>query len=117
MTSAALKTVLALTCALALFAGGYHAGWTRADAARQAEVATLEAGHAQAVAEAERQARERLQAETARAGALAAQLGDAKARLVTQTRDITRRIRNAAKAASGCTFGPEFVGLYNEALG
>lgn len=104
--------------ALAIFGGGYWAGWSRADSAREAEVTTLTAGYAEAHAKAEKEAREHLEEETQRANVLAVQLMGEKKRLAAQTQDITRRIRHAAQAgAAGCSFGPDFVRLYNEALG
>lgn len=104
--------------ALAVFGGGYWAGYSRADSAREAEVATLTAGYAEAYAKAYKEALENLEEETQRANLLAVQLVGEKKRLVAQTQDITRRIRHAAQAgAAGCRFGPDFVRLYNEALG
>lgn len=104
--------------ALAIFGGGYWAGYSRADNARKAEVAALTAGYAEAYAKAERQAREHLEEEIQRANLLAVQLMGEKKRLAVQTQDFTRRIRHAAQAgAAGCRFGPDFVRLYNEALG
>ncbi|MBI4804448.1 MAG: hypothetical protein HY795_04350 [Desulfovibrio sp.] len=104
--------------ALAIFGGGYWAGYSRADMAREAEVASLKEEYAEAYAKAEAEARERLEVETKRANGLAVKLQGAKKQIAAQTQSITRRIRNAAQAgAAGCSFGPDFVRLYNEALG
>ncbi|MFZ5427096.1 MAG: hypothetical protein ACOZEN_08975 [Thermodesulfobacteriota bacterium] len=109
--------LVSILLALALFGGGWWAGFSRADSARVAEVATIRAEHAAAYAEAERQARERLEAETAKVNDLAARLHEEKGRIVVQTKVITRRIKDAARSAAGCSFGPDFVRLFNEALG
>ena len=104
--------------ALAIFSGGYWAGYSWADNARIAEVASLKGEYAEAQAKAEAKARELLESETKRANDLAVKFQGAKKQLAAQTQDITRRIRHAAQAgAAGCSFGPDFVRLYNEALG
>ena len=108
---------MAVLLVLAVVAGGYWAGYSRADAARLAEVAALKAGYAEAYAKAQQEARERLEEETGRANALAVKLQEEKGRIVVQTKVITRRIKDAARSAPGCRFGPDFVRLYNEALG
>jgi len=109
--------LVSILLALAVFGGGYWCGYSRADNARVAEVATIKAEHVAAYAEAERHARERLEEETAKANDLAVRLQQEKGRIVVQTKVITRRIKDAAQSAAGCSFGPDFVRLYNEALG
>lgn len=109
--------LIAVLVALAICGGGYWAGYSRADSARVAEVATIRAEHAQALAIAEQQALERLEEETAKANALAARAQETKTQIVVQTRTITKRIPYAAQSAAGCSFGPDFVQLYNAALG
>ncbi len=113
----ALSPLLALLLALAVFCGGYWAGYSRADAARLAEVAELERGYAEAYAEAQRQARAALEEETRRGAVISASLIEARQALLDRTKDINRRINDAARSAAGCTFGPDFVELYNHALG
>jgi hypothetical protein len=115
---------LAVMVALALaFGRGYRAGFERADTARRVEVAELRAildgwkgEQAKAWAEAERHAREELEAAQARATALALRLDGAKREHAAKVRDITRRIPHAT-AGLDCAFGPDFVRLYNEAIG
>ena len=117
---AALAALVA--CALA-FGTGYRTGFEKADAARRAEVAELtaraeawKAEQAKAWAEAERKAREELEAATGRVNALAARLDRAKRESAAKTNTITRRIPRAT-AGLHCSFSPDFVRLYNEAVG
>ena len=117
------KAVIAVLLAALAFGGGYRTGYGRADAARRAEVAecsarleTWKAEQAQALAAAERTAREQAEAATNRANSLAAKLDASKKAQAAATRDITRRIAHAT-AGLDCTFGPDFVRLYNEAIG
>lgn len=114
---ATVKALAVVLLAAALFGGGYWAGHSRADAVRIAEVASLKAEYSAAQADAERQARERLEQETARANDLAERLQSEKGRIQIVTRTIPRRIPDAARSAAGCSFGPDFVELYNDALG
>jgi len=118
-----LGAVAGLVACLLAFGAGYRTGFDRADAARKAEVAELtaqaetwKAEQAKAWAEAERKAREELAAATNRVNALAARLDGAKCEQAAKIRDITRRIPRAT-AGLHCSFGPDFVRLYNEALG
>ncbi|MGE4539227.1 MAG: cell division protein ZapB [Desulfovibrio sp.] len=111
-----------LACILA-FGVGYRTGYGRADVARRAEVAELKAQaeawkaeQAKAWAEAERKARQELEAAQSRANALAARLDRSKRQSAAKIRSITRRIPHAT-AGLDCVFGPEFVRLYNEAIG
>lgn len=117
---AALAALVA--CALA-FGTGYRTGFEKADAARRAEVAEMtaraevwKAEQAKAWAEAERKAREELEAATGRVNALAARLDRAKRESAAKTNTITRRIHRAT-AGLHCSFSPDFVRLYNEAVG
>lgn len=101
---------------------GYHAGYERADAERRAEVSGIRADHSLALAGAESRARARLEAETARAHDLERQYLAATKTIAAQRRQITnRRIEDASRdvaAADGrCLFGPDWVRLYNEAIG
>ena len=117
------KAVIAVLLAALAFGGGYRTGYGRADATRRAEVAELtarletwKAEQAQALAAAERTAREQAEAATTRANGLAAKLDAARKAQAAKIRDITRRIPHAT-AGLDCTFGPDFVRLYNEAIG
>lgn len=93
----------------------------------QRALAELRAGHADentvralAVADAERTARRKLEAETARANTLAAELMQTRTRLADARREFSRRIAaHVAQdiAVAGPVFGPDFVRLYNEAIG
>ncbi|MGE4536542.1 MAG: hypothetical protein AB7D37_05645 [Desulfovibrio sp.] len=114
--------VLVIANALA-FGAGYSLGFERADNARRAEVAALnaqaatwKAEQAQALAEAERKAREALEDAQARVNALAARLDASRRQSAARIKDITRRIPHAT-AGLRCVFGPDFVRLYNEAIG
>ena len=112
-TVSPLVTVLV---ALALFCGGYWYGHSREHSARVAEVASLTAGYAQAQAQAERLAREHLEAQAHRAATLAVELDEARRDIGSRVTIVTKRIPYAASAAPDCRFGREFVRLYNQAL-
>ena len=123
------KLALGLIVAIAVgvlvaFVGwrSYHAGYKSADLKRQAEVSGIHADHATALASAEAEARRILEAETARAHALESQYLEAKQTIADQSREITnQRIAHASQdvdtSDGSCRFGPEWVRLYNEAIG
>lgn len=92
----------------------------------EAELATINAAHAEqeraraeAVAAAERNARERLAAETARGDKLARDLAAMLSKIDAERASFNRRIRdvseNARRDCAGLSL--EWVRLYNEALG
>jgi hypothetical protein len=130
---------LAVVLAIALAGVGVRCALLSADlrAEQAAHAATTERGqrelaelHAEyadkntvralAVADAERTARQRLEAETARANTLATELMQARTRLADARREFSRRIAAHAvqdTAVAGPVFGPDFVRLYNEAIG
>lgn len=92
----------------------------------EARIATMNATHAEqeraraeAVAAAEKNARERLAAETARGEKLARELAAKNAELDAERASVNRRIRDVSEAArrdcAGLSAG--WVRLYNEALG
>lgn len=92
----------------------------------EARIATMNATHAEqeraraeAVAAAEKNARERLAAETARGEKLARELAAKNAELDAERASVNRRIRDVSeKAHRDCAgLSREWVRLYNEALG
>lgn len=92
----------------------------------EAKIATMNATHAEqeraraeAVAAAEKNARERLVAETARGEKFARELAVKTAELDAERASVNRRIRDVSeKARRDCTgLSLEWVRLYNEALG
>ena len=92
----------------------------------EARIATMNATHAEqeraraeAVAAAEKNARERLAAETARGEKLARELAAKTAELDAERASVNRRIRDVSeKARRDCAgLSLEWVRLYNEALG
>lgn len=104
---------------------GYAAGTRHTSERYEAELAAINAAHAEqertrteAVAAAERQARERLAAETARGEKLARELAAKTAELDAERASINRRIRDVSeKARRDCAgLSREWVRLYNEAL-
>lgn len=119
-------------CLALLLAGLVAAWWGYAAGARhvsnryEAELASIHAVHAEqeraraeAVAVAEKNARERLAAETARGETLARELAAKTAELDAERASINKRIRDVSeKARRHCAgLSLEWVRLYNEALG
>lgn len=107
---------------LAVFYGGYRHGFGVAKNEGDARVAKLEAKQAIANRLASDTARRVLDAEIIRRDELAKSLASASATIAAQSRQITnRRIADAshdvAVADGHCAFGPEWVGLWNEAWG
>lgn len=88
-------------------------------AAMNATRAEEERARAEAVAAAEKNARERLAAETARGEKLARELAAKTAELDAERASVNRRIRDVSeKARRDCAgLSREWVRLYNEALG
>lgn len=114
-----------LLCLLALLAGYTH-GRDTAEQEGKARIAALqtawaeqERGRAEAVAAAEKSARERLAAATERGDKLAAELANTTRALDAARVDLNRRIRHVSETARrDCPGLPaEWVRLYNEALG
>lgn len=83
------------------------------------EVSQKDKARADAVAAAERAAREKLEKETARVAALSAELSDARQKLAKERQTFDARLQKVALAArrdcAGLSAG--WVRLYNEALG
>lgn len=114
-----------LLCLLALLAGYTH-GRDTAEQEGKARIAALqtawaeqERGRAEAVAAAEKSARERLAAEVERGDRLAAELNEKTRTLDAVRADLNRRIRDVSETARhDCPGLPAgWVRLYNEALG
>ncbi len=105
---------------------GYAAGTRHTSERYETKLASINAAHAEeeqaraeAVAAAEKNARERLVAETARGNELSSELAAKTAELDAERASVNRRIRDVSKAArrdcAGLSAG--WVRLYNEALG
>lgn len=119
------NTLPALVCVLAFVAGYVH-GTDTAEKEGKARIAALQAAwaeqeraRAEAAAAAEKNARERLAAETARGEKFARELAVKTAELDAERASINRRIRDVSeKARRDCAgLSLEWVRLYNEALG
>ena len=104
---------------------GYAAGTRHTSERYEAKLAAINAAHAEqertraeAVAAAEKNARERLAAETARSEKLARELAAKTAELDAERASINKRIRDVSeKARRDCAGLPAgWVRLYNEAL-
>ena len=112
--------LLALAGAVAMAAvsgcQGYRMGYAKAESEGQAAIAQLRLEYAEAMAKAERAARERLQAEIARADEVAIDLDVAKAAHAADTKTLKARIADATRNSTH-TFGGEFVRMYNAAIG
>ena len=83
------------------------------------EVSQKDKARADAVAAAERAAREKLEKETARVAALSAELSDARQKLAKERQTFDARLQKVAVAARHNCAGlsRDWVRLYNEALG
>ena len=83
------------------------------------EVSQKDKARAEAVAEAERSARERLEKETARVASLSAELSDARKKLAKERQTFDARLQKVALAARRDCAGlsRDGVRLYNEARG
>ena len=114
-----------LVCAV-IYGAGVWRGLDVATEEYEAKIATMNATHAEqeraraeAVAAAEKNARERLAAETARGEKFARELAVKTAELDAERASVNRRIRDVSEAArrdcAGLSDG--WVRLYNEALG
>lgn len=121
LTDAAIPLIV---CLLA-FLAGYARGDYVTSRVYEARVASINAVHAEeekaraeAVAAAEKNARERLAAETARGEKLARELAMKTAELDAERASINKRIRDVSeKARRDCAgLSLEWVRLYNEAL-
>lgn len=122
--------VVALIGAALLMSGGWiahlygklelqEARYETRIAALAQEVSQKDKARAEAVAEAERSARERLEKETARVASLSAELSDARKKLAKERQNFDIRLQKVALAARRDCAGlsGDWVRLYNEALG
>ena len=122
--------VVALIGAALLVAGGWivhlYGKLELQEARHEARIAALaqeisekEKARAEAVATAERAARERLEKETARVASLSAELSDARQKLAKERHTFDARLQKVAVAARHNCAGlsRDWVRLYNEALG
>ena len=109
---------LAGAVAMATVSGcqGYRMGYAKAESEGQAVVAQLRQEYAEAMARAERAARERLQAEMARADEVAIDLDVARAAHAADTKTLKARIADATRNSTH-TFSGDFVRMYNAAIG
>ena len=107
-----------LLCVVSLFAGYIH-GRDTAEEEAKAQIAAMQAAHAEAVAFAEKSARERLAESAALADRLQADLVNKNQELDKQRREFNRRLKDVSEAARrDCAgHGADWVRLYNEALG
>ena len=107
-----------LLCIVSLLAGYIHGRDTAKEEAK-ARIAAMQTVHAEAVASAEKSARERLAESAALADRLQADLVNKNQELDKERREFNRRIRDVSEAARRDCAGltADWVRLYNEALG
>ena len=105
-------------CVVSLFAGYIH-GRDTAEEEAKAQIAAIQTAHAEAVASAEKSARERLAESAALADRLQVDLVNKNQELNKQRREFNRRLKDVSEAARrDCAgLGADWVRLYNEALG
>lgn len=109
--------LLVLLLCLASAWGGYRHGHATATNAGDAKYAKLEAAQANAWAESKAKALDRYALATQRADKAATDYLTARQRLA-QTRTLTlKEIPHATAGLDACTFGPDFLRVYNQALG
>jgi hypothetical protein len=96
---------------------GYGQGFDKAEALGKAEIKTLEAGYAKAGANATAEAMQTTVRLAKRGNELAFDLITTRSELATARAAITRRINDVAQTVpAACVFGPEYVGLRNDAF-
>jgi hypothetical protein len=96
--------------------GGYE-GRSEAEAKGKAEISALREQYAEASANASMTALAEYKAQTLAANRVAQDLATTRAALAKADADLKRSIDNAvASVPAGCVFGPDFVGLCNEAF-
>ena len=107
-----------LLCVVSLFAGYVHGRDTAGEEAK-AQIAAIQTAHAEAVAAAEKSARERLAESAALADRLQADLVNKNQEMDRERREFNRRLKDVSEAARRDCAGltADWVRLYNEALG
>ena len=107
-----------LLCVVSLFAGYVHGRDTAGEEAK-AQIATIQTAYAEAVAAAEKSARERLAESAALADRLQADLVNKNQEMDRERREFNRRLKDVSEAARRDCAGltADWVRLYNEALG
>lgn len=107
-----------LLCAVSLFAGYVHGRDTAGEEAK-AQIAAIQTAHAEAVAAAEKSARERLAESAALADRLQADLVNKNQEMDRERREFNRRLKDVSETARRDCAGltADWVRLYNEALG
>lgn len=107
----------ALLLCLACTWGGYSHGHSTATAKGEAKYARLEKAHADAWAESKAKALDRFVAATQRADKAAAEHITARQRLAENRTETLKEIPHATAGLAACVFGPDFLRVYNRALG
>jgi nitrogen fixation-related uncharacterized protein len=118
------SAIIALAVALALLAvgvGGYfwgsRSGYDEAAAKGRAEISALRSEYAEASANASMAALAKYEAQTSAANRVAGELATTRAALAKSDAALKRSIDHAVAAVpADCVFGPDFVGLCNEAF-
>ena len=107
-----------LLCVVSLFAGYVH-GRDSAGEEAKAQIAAIQTAHAEALAAAEKSARERLAESAALADRLQADLVNKNQEMDRERREFNRRLKDVSEAARRDCAGltADWVRLYNEALG
>lgn len=107
-----------LLCVVSLFAGYVHGKDTAGEEAKT-QIAAIQTAHAEAVAAAEKIARERLAESAALADRLQADLVNKNQEMDRERREFNRRLKDVSEAARRDCAGltADWVRLYNEALG
>lgn len=109
--------VALLLTGIGCYGWGHSDGYEEAEAKGKADLSALRSSYADASANATATALHKLQAEADRANLIASELITTRADLSKARADINRRINHAAATADpACAFGPELVGLLNEAF-
>jgi hypothetical protein len=109
--------LLFLLACLACSWAGYRHGYSSAKDKGDKVMAELRRDHADAVAEANAKALDRYTKEAERANTAASDLLTARRSLATTRTLITKEIPHATAGLDACAFGPDFLRLYNRALG
>jgi len=114
--SLAVVTALLLT-GIGCYVWGHHGGFGEAEAKGRAEISALRTRYAEASANATADALNQYKAETVAANLVAKDLVSTRAALAKANADLKRSVDNAVAAVpAGCVFGPDFVGLCNDAF-